>query len=108
MTHGGSGRTPPVDLAGTGTVGFQPNPLQTRQSPDYQIEIAEIEWELSPKKKIRTAAYNGQIPGQLLRVTEGKPVTIEIVNKLDTPRSSTGTASGFRSTWTAPWKKVRR
>jgi FtsP/CotA-like multicopper oxidase with cupredoxin domain len=37
------------------------------------IEIAEIDWELAPKKKIRTTAYNGQIPGPLLRVTEGKP-----------------------------------
>src|SRR5580698_8821509 len=51
--------------------------------PDYKLEIAEIEWELSPKKKVRTVAYNGQIPGPLLRVTEGKPVSIEIVNKLD-------------------------
>ena len=44
--------------------------------PDYSLEIAEIEWELAPKKKIRTTAYNGQIPGPLLRVTEGKPVSI--------------------------------
>jgi FtsP/CotA-like multicopper oxidase with cupredoxin domain len=51
--------------------------------PDYRIEIAEIEWELSAKKKIRTAAYDGQIPGKLIRVTEGKPVRIEIVNRLD-------------------------
>jgi FtsP/CotA-like multicopper oxidase with cupredoxin domain len=52
-------------------------------TPDYRIEIAEIEWELAPRKKIRTTAYNGQIPGPLLRATEGKPVTIEIVNRLD-------------------------
>ncbi len=52
-------------------------------SPDFQIEIAEIDWELSSKKKIRTTAYNGQIPGKLLRLTEGKPVTISITNKLD-------------------------
>lgn len=51
--------------------------------PGYRLEIAEIEWELSPKKKIRTAAYNGQIPGPLLRLTEGRPVTMEIVNHLD-------------------------
>jgi FtsP/CotA-like multicopper oxidase with cupredoxin domain len=51
--------------------------------PDYALEIAEIEWELAPKKKIRTTAYNGQIPGPLLRVTEGKPVSIDIVNRLD-------------------------
>jgi len=53
--------------------------------PDYRLEIAEIEWELSPKKKIRTAAYNGQIPGPLLRLTEGRPVRVEIANKLDHP-----------------------
>jgi FtsP/CotA-like multicopper oxidase with cupredoxin domain len=51
--------------------------------PDYALEIAEIEWELSPKKKIRTTAYNGQIPGPLLRVTEGKTVSIDIVNRSD-------------------------
>jgi FtsP/CotA-like multicopper oxidase with cupredoxin domain len=51
--------------------------------PDYRIEIAETEWELAPKKKVRTAAYNGQIPGKLIRLTEGRPSTIEIVNRLD-------------------------
>lgn len=54
-------------------------------APDYRIEIAEVEWELSPKKKIRTAAYNGEIPGRVLQLAEGKPVTIEIVNGLDRP-----------------------
>jgi len=51
--------------------------------PDYRLEISEIEWDLSPKKKIHTTTYNGQIPGPLLRVTEGKPVGIDIVNRLD-------------------------
>src|SRR5271168_381261 len=50
-------------------------------NPDFSIDIAEIEWELSPKKKIRTTAYGGQIPGKVLRVTEGRPVTIEIANR---------------------------
>jgi FtsP/CotA-like multicopper oxidase with cupredoxin domain len=54
-------------------------------SPDFQLDISELEWELSPKKKIRTTAYNGQIPGKLLRVTEGRPVTIEVSNHLDLP-----------------------
>lgn len=53
--------------------------------PDYSLEIAEFDWEIAPKKKIRTAAYNGQIPGPLLRPTEGKPVTIDIVNRRETP-----------------------
>lgn len=48
---------------------------------DYRLEIEETEWELSAKKKIRTVTYNGQIPGPLLRLTEGKPVSIDIVNR---------------------------
>jgi len=58
-------------------------PSNQGAASDFEIQITEIEWELSPKKKIRTSAYNDQIPGKLLRVTEGKPVTIGITNKLD-------------------------
>jgi FtsP/CotA-like multicopper oxidase with cupredoxin domain len=58
-------------------------PLEPGATTDYTLEISEIEWELSPKKKIRTAAYNGQIPGPVLRLTEGKPAIIEILNRLD-------------------------
>jgi FtsP/CotA-like multicopper oxidase with cupredoxin domain len=60
-------------------------PVAGVAKPDYTLEIAEIEWELSPKKKIRTIAYNRQIPGPLLHVTEGKPVMMEIANRLDRP-----------------------
>lgn len=59
------------------------NSLPTGSRPDYLIEIAQIEWELSPRKKIRTTAFNSQIPGKLLRLSEGKPVTIEIRNHLN-------------------------
>lgn len=59
--------------------------LSNNPAPDYRIEIAEIDWELAPKKKIRTTAYDAQIPGKLLRLIEGKPVSIEILNKLDRP-----------------------
>ena len=52
------------------------------RAPDYRIEIGEVDWELAPKKTVRTAAYNGQIPGQLLRLQEGRPASIEIVNRL--------------------------
>jgi FtsP/CotA-like multicopper oxidase with cupredoxin domain len=63
-------------------------PARTTDGPngrnsDYHIEIAEIEWELAPRKKLRTAAYNGQIPGPLIRLSEGKPASIEIVNRLN-------------------------
>ena len=63
----------------------QGTPDATAVHPDFRLEIAEVEWELSAKKEIRTAAYNNQIPGPILRVNEGRPVTIEIVNRLDWP-----------------------
>jgi len=59
------------------------NPPTPPSAPDYRIEIGEIDWELSPTKKLRTTAYNGQIPGQLIRLEEGKSVSIEIANRLD-------------------------
>lgn len=56
-----------------------------QSTPDYSLEIAEVEWETAPRKKIHTIAYNGRIPGPVLRLTEGKPVTIDIHNRLDRP-----------------------
>lgn len=58
---------------------------QPESTPDLTVEIAELEWELAPKKTIRTTAYGGRIPGKLLRLTEGKAITIDLVNRLDRP-----------------------
>lgn len=79
-----SGQTWPARLDAQATQSVSgAAPTTPDKPPDYRIEISEIEWELSPKKKVRTAAYNGQIPGQLIRLKEGKPASIEIVNRLD-------------------------
>jgi FtsP/CotA-like multicopper oxidase with cupredoxin domain len=58
---------------------------QSAPAPDYHLDISETEWELSPKKKIRTVAYNGQIPGPLFRASEGQTLTVEIANRLERP-----------------------
>lgn len=58
---------------------------QAQAAADFTLEIAETAWEIAPKKVLHTAAYNGQVPGPILRVREGKPVAIEVVNKLDRP-----------------------
>jgi FtsP/CotA-like multicopper oxidase with cupredoxin domain len=62
---------------------FLPGFAQDSAAPDYKIEIATAEVELSPKHRLRTTAYNGQVPGPLLRLKEGRPVTIEVTNKTD-------------------------
>jgi FtsP/CotA-like multicopper oxidase with cupredoxin domain len=51
------------------------------QSPaDITLRIGETTLDLGPKRTIRTLAYNGQIPGPLLRVRRGQPITLDVVN----------------------------
>ena len=64
----------------------QTNPAQTSvgQSPapfaDHTIRIAPISLEIGPNKIIKTTGYNDTVPGPLLRLKEGAPVTIKVVN----------------------------
>ena len=53
--------------------------------PDHRLEIAPYLLELSPRVRLRTVAYNGQVPGPLLRLREGKPVTIDVTNHTARP-----------------------
>jgi FtsP/CotA-like multicopper oxidase with cupredoxin domain len=58
---------------------------QTLTAPDYTLEIAPLTIDLSPRHRVTTTAYNGQVPGPLLRFKENRPVTIEVVNRTDRP-----------------------
>jgi FtsP/CotA-like multicopper oxidase with cupredoxin domain len=51
-----------------------------RQHVDHTIRIAPVSHELAPGKIVKTTAYNGSVPGPALRLPEGKPVTINVVN----------------------------
>jgi FtsP/CotA-like multicopper oxidase with cupredoxin domain len=52
---------------------------------DITIRISEITAEIGPGHAIKTLAYNGQTPGPLLRMTEGKQVSIDVVNETRNP-----------------------
>ena len=52
---------------------------------DYTLTIAVTPLELAPDRIISTTTYNGQFPGPLVRLKEGVPVTVDIVNQTDTP-----------------------
>jgi FtsP/CotA-like multicopper oxidase with cupredoxin domain len=54
-------------------------------APDYKIDIAPVTLDLSPRHRLKTTAYNGQVPGALLRFKENRPVTIEVTNHTDRP-----------------------
>ena len=48
---------------------------------DYTLDIAAYELEAGPRRKIKTIAYNGQVPGPLLRLKEGRAVSIDVTNQ---------------------------
>ena len=52
---------------------------------DVTLRIGEIALEVAPGRFIQTRAYNGQAPGPLLRMTEGKQVTVDVINQIKEP-----------------------
>ena len=58
---------------------------QLQSDADYRLEIAPLKLEIAPGKVIHTVAYNGKVPGPLIRWPEGKPITIDVVNRTDIP-----------------------
>ncbi len=47
---------------------------------DYNLRIETSLFEIGPGVKVETLAYNGQLPGPLLRLREGVPVVIDVAN----------------------------
>ena len=52
---------------------------------DYALRIAPVTVELDRSHIVSTIGYNGCAPGPLLRMREGKPTTVDIINDTDTP-----------------------
>ncbi len=53
--------------------------------PDFRLEIAPLQLEIATGKVIHTVAYNGRVPGPLIRWLEGKPIIIDVVNRTEIP-----------------------
>jgi FtsP/CotA-like multicopper oxidase with cupredoxin domain len=73
-----AGALPQLDYAASA-----PSPAQ--QKPDYTLKIEPCSIEISPGIMVKTTAYNGQVPGPLLRLREGVPVTIDVTNASTNP-----------------------
>lgn len=56
-----------------------------QSAPDVKLEIAPLALEIAPGKVIHTVAYNGHVPGPLIRWPEGKPIAIDVVNRTAIP-----------------------
>jgi FtsP/CotA-like multicopper oxidase with cupredoxin domain len=57
------------------------NPAPAAGPPaDFTLRIAPVALEIAPSHFVSTVAYNGTSPGPILRVKEGKPVTVDVIN----------------------------
>jgi FtsP/CotA-like multicopper oxidase with cupredoxin domain len=65
-----------------GAPGDHPAPIT---SSDITLRIAPVTVELAPDRILSTIGYNGTSPGPILRMKEGKPVTVNVINETDTP-----------------------
>jgi FtsP/CotA-like multicopper oxidase with cupredoxin domain len=60
-------------------------PAVADSKPDYTLRIAPVTVELDPSHILSTIGYNGSAPGPVLRMREGKQVTVDVINETDTP-----------------------
>jgi FtsP/CotA-like multicopper oxidase with cupredoxin domain len=67
------------------TAGALPNIATAQARADYTIRIGTSLVELGSDQIVSTKTYNGQFPGPLLRLAEGKRIVIDIHNDTDTP-----------------------
>ena len=82
-------------LAATGTTAlgaalaslprFSPARALPLAKPDLSLRIAPVSLEIAPGVVMKTIGYNGKVPGPILRMKEGKRVTIEVRNETDHP-----------------------
>jgi FtsP/CotA-like multicopper oxidase with cupredoxin domain len=52
---------------------------------DYTLRIAPVTVELAPDHILSTTGYNDTSPGPLLRMREGKTVSVDVINDTDVP-----------------------
>jgi FtsP/CotA-like multicopper oxidase with cupredoxin domain len=54
--------------------------LDRHDLPNYTLRLEPSTIEISPGISIKTIAYNGQVPGPLLRLKEGRQIHIDVTN----------------------------
>ena len=59
--------------------------MQTAGDADVTLRIAPVTVELDPGHILSTIGYNGSAPGPVLRLKEGKTISIDVINNTDSP-----------------------
>ena len=62
-----------------------PTGSQDVAKTEFNLQIGPVTVELAPNRVLSTIGYNGISPGPMLRMKEGVPVTVNVVNDTDVP-----------------------
>ncbi len=62
-----------------------PHAVAATGKADHSLRIEPYSLEIGPGITVKTLAFNGQVPGPLLRLREGVPVTIDVTNASSLP-----------------------
>ncbi|HTT22747.1 MAG TPA: multicopper oxidase domain-containing protein [Candidatus Sulfotelmatobacter sp.] len=76
---------PRIEILGETSTAKAPAQAVESQAADYTLRIKVSPVEIAPNRIISLTTYNGQFPGPLIRLKEGQPVTVEILNDTDAP-----------------------
>ena len=74
-----------VPLAASGQSRQEMAQAPTETLADITLRIGEMDLELAPGHVIRTKAYNGQVPGPVLRMTGGRTISVDVINETNDP-----------------------
>ena len=81
----------PEDVSYSAPVGARGDqPLEPRIEDGvkvFDVDVSVIEWNILPDEQVEAYAFNRQVPGPRIRVTEGDRVRINVTNNLPEPTS---------------------
>jgi FtsP/CotA-like multicopper oxidase with cupredoxin domain len=77
MAQAGTARLLPAQMP--------PVPMNAGSAADYTLRIAPVTVELAPDHILSTIGYNDTSPGPVLRMREGKSVSVDVINDTDVP-----------------------
>src|SRR6478609_1726633 len=82
LAHAGASRSV---FGKQGAATLPPTSQVPENKADYTLRIAPVTVELDRSHILSTIGYNGTAPGPVLRMREGKRITVEVINDTDTP-----------------------
>lgn len=75
-----------ADQVATSTKGNQPlEPRIVDGVKNFDLTASVVQWEIAPGEFMEAWAYNGMVPGPLLRITEGDRIRVNLKNELPEP-----------------------